>query len=154
MNSEEDGIVRGIRTAFIWICAVALLFSAGQSLAQKPEKAEDLYKAAIERYFNAYMKADLDVLLDALDPAGPMYPKPPAIEQLRQTAKGNALQGSATASEIKILEQSPQKARVAFKMFIRVDINSDGHFREETSHPTCELRRTGGKWRIFNCSHD
>jgi hypothetical protein len=125
---------------------------SGSPIAQTSPESEQLYKVAIERYFNAYIKADLDTLLDALDPAGPMYPKPPAIKQLRETVTSNALQGAATVREIKVIEQSSEKARVSVTMFMRVDVNRDGSFREETSHPTCELRLGEGKWRIFNCS--
>ena len=81
------------------------------SVAPTSPENEQLYKIAIERYFNAYIKADLDTLLDALDPTGPMYPKPPAIKQLRETASNNALQGAATVREIKVIEESPNNKR-------------------------------------------
>ena len=96
------------------------------------------------------MKADLDTLLDSLDPNGPMYPQPAAIKQLRSTASGNALQGSAVVKDLSVLEESPDKARVRVTLFMSVDIYSNGNFREETSHPTCELRLKDGKWRLFN----
>jgi hypothetical protein len=144
--------VRRIVSLLICILAVELLLLPDRLFAQTAPGTEQSYKVAIERYFNAYIKADLDTLLDALDPAGPMYPKPPAIKQLRETASNNALQGAATAKELQVIEQSAERARVSLTMFMRVDVNKDGHFREETSHPICELRLKEGKWRIFNCS--
>ena len=109
-----------------------------------------LYKAAIERYFNAYIQADTDTLLDSLDPDGPMYPQPAAIEQLRATASGNALQGEAVVKDITVVEESADKAQVEVTLYMRVDIYSNGNFREETSYPICELRLKDGKWRLFD----
>jgi hypothetical protein len=111
---------------------------------------EVLYKVAIERYFNSYIKADLDNLLDSLHPDGPMYPSPAAIEQLRATASSNALQGRAEVKDITVLEEGADRARVKVTLFMRVDVNGNGTFQEETSYPTCELRLKDGKWRLFN----
>ncbi len=108
------------------------------------------YVEAIERYFNAYMKADPDALLDSLDPDGPMYPSSSAIQQLRSTAKGNAVHGEATVKDASILSESSKKAVVKVSLFMRVDIYGDGNFREETSLTTCELRLSNGKWRLYN----
>ena len=109
-----------------------------------------LYKVAIERYFNAYIKADVDTLLDSLHPDGPMHPQPAAIKQLRATASGNALPEEAVVKDITVVEESADKAQVKVTLFMRVDINKNGSFQEETSHPICELRLKAGKWRLFN----
>ena len=109
-----------------------------------------VYKDAIERYFNAYMKADIDGLLASLHPEGPMYPEPAAIQQLRNTASGNALPGEAVVKQIEILEEGEAEARVRVSLLMRVDIGNSGNFREETSHLTCELRKHYEEWRLFN----
>ncbi len=114
--------------------------------------SKTVYKAIIERYFNAYMKADLDGLLASLHPGGPMYPKRAAIQQLRSTASGNALPGEAVVKSIEILEEGESKARVKATLFMRADIHKNGNFREETSHPTCELRKYDGQWRLFSAT--
>jgi hypothetical protein len=108
-----------------------------------------IYKVAIEHYFNAYIKADIDNLLDALHPDGPMYPQPAAINQLRSSANENALKGNAVAKDISIIEESIDKVRVKITLFMRVDVNNNGNFQEETAYPTCELRLKNGKWRLF-----
>jgi len=113
---------------------------------------ETVYKDVIESYSNAYMKADLAALLASLHPDGPMYPKPAAINQLRSSATGNALQGEAVVKTIDVLEQNDSRARVRVTLFMRADIYRHGNFREETSHPTCELRKHEGSWRLFNAT--
>lgn len=115
-----------------------------------PTDNTPLYKAAVERYFNAYIQADLDTLLDSLDPQGPMYPQPAAIEQLRASTSGNALQGEAVVKDLTVIEDSTDTARVNVTLYMRVDVNSNGNFQEETSAVICELRFKDGKWRLYN----
>ncbi len=75
-------------------------------------------------------------------------------EELYKTAieHYNALDGLATVKDITVLRQSTERADVQMTMFMRVDIDKDGRYREETSNLTCELHFRYDKWRIFNCS--
>lgn len=123
--------------------------AAPSATATTPDNSS-LYKAAIERYFNAYIQADVDTLLDALDPNGPLYPAPEAIAQLRATASTNALQGEAVVQDITIDEESADKALVTVTLYMRVDLQSDGNFQEDTGTISCDLRFIDGKWRIYN----
>jgi hypothetical protein len=153
IRSVPAEIASTIRCSIILLTvfAAAIPMPLSTALGQSGEN-DKTYKSAVERYFNAYMKADLDTLLDSLDPAGPMYPKPAAIAQLRATAAGNAVPGEAAVKQLTVVEPNNQKAIVKMTMVIRADLNRTGNYQTETSHPTCELRSNGGKWRIFNCS--
>jgi len=115
-----------------------------------PADNTPLYKAAVERYFNAYLQADLDSLLDSLDPQGPMYPQPAAIEQLRTSAGGNALQGEAVVKDLTVITDNTDTARVNVTISMRVDVNGNGNFQEETDVVICELRFKDGMWRLYN----
>jgi hypothetical protein len=148
------------RIVIIALAALIVLLSACAVKSASPSAApsatattpdnSSLYKAAIERYFNAYIQADVDTLLDALDPNGPLYPAPEAIAQLRATASTNALQGEAVVQDITIDEESADKALVTVTLYMRVDLQSDGNFQEDTGTISCELRFIDGKWRIYN----
>jgi hypothetical protein len=129
-------------------CAPGAVTSA-PSVSPTPD-LKAVYTAAIERYFNAYIQADLDALLDSMDPAGPLYPDAAAIEQLRATAGQNALEGEALVTALTVLEESADAASVQATLAIRVDVAGDGNFEEQTGNLTCELKFSDGKWRIYN----
>ncbi|OGN99771.1 MAG: hypothetical protein A2Y58_03950 [Chloroflexi bacterium RBG_13_51_52] len=109
-----------------------------------------LYKTALERYFNAYIQADLDALLDSLDPDGPLYPDPDDIQNLRDTAAGNSYEGKVVVSDISILEEGDGRARIKAKLYMAIDLYDNGQYQEQESYFIFELTLKGGKWRLNN----
>jgi hypothetical protein len=108
------------------------------------------YKTAIERYFNSYIQADVENLLDSMDPDGPLYPGPDAIEKLRSTAAGGAVPGSTEVTGISVIEESADSARVQATVFMRADLEGTGTFTEDTQDVVCELRLKDGTWRLYS----
>ena len=113
-----------------------------------------LYKIAIERYINAYIRADLDTVLDSLDPDGPMYPDPEEIQHLQDTAAESSLEGEASVTDLTILEESSNRARVRVTIFMRLDLYGEGNFEEDTSEVTIELTLKDGKWRLYDATEN
>jgi hypothetical protein len=126
--------------------------SGGTSSVQNDNNA--LYKAAIERYFNAYIKADLDTLLDSLDPEGLLYPEPETIQNLRDTAESSAVEGEAVVKDITVLEESSVKAKVKATVYMRIDMSGSGDFQEDTSDVTFDLSFKDGTWRLYNATNE
>jgi hypothetical protein len=129
----------------------ALVFTSCSSITgASAESNEELYKAAIERYYNSIFHYDVDALLDSLDPIGLIYPDAATIEELRATTNETALHGEALVKDLTILEESATRAKVKVTLFLSVDFDNNGEFDEETYYPTFELTFKDGIWRIFN----
>ncbi|OGN97087.1 MAG: hypothetical protein A2Y89_05885 [Chloroflexi bacterium RBG_13_51_18] len=138
----------------ITLCFIlfALVFTSCSTVTggSSENNDEELYAAAIERYFNSVLQADLDTFLDSLDPLGRLYPAPEAIEQLRESASESALPGEAYVEEITTVEESTSRAIVDVALFMRIDFDKNGEFYEETANLTFELTFKDGVWRIFD----
>jgi len=104
----------------------------------------------IEQYFYAYMKADVDSMLLALHPDGPMYPDDLAIKKLRETAAGNSVVGQTKITGIKIIENDQSSAQVKIQIFMKADVYGNGNFKEEKSTLVCEMKKLNGEWLLFN----
>jgi hypothetical protein len=113
-----------------------------------------LYETLLERYFNAYIKADLDTLLDCLDPDGPLYPEPEAIQNLRDSAAGSAVKGQADASDIDILDEGDGRARVKAEIFLSIDPNNNGEYVNQVSTFIFEFTVKNGKLRLFDATEE
>ena len=109
-----------------------------------------VYKATIERYMNAYIRADLDTVLDSLDPDGPMYPSPGEIQEFQDTAAESSLEGEASITDITILEESSDHARVQVTVYMKIDLYGGGNYEEDTTEGIFELTLKDGNWRIYN----
>jgi len=133
-----------------------LIFTSCSSSINLPTEEDDtlLYKDTIERYLNALIQADTDAFLDSLDPGGPLYPGPEAIEQLRDTASESALQGEAVVDNLSVIEKLTDRVQVRAEVFSRVDMYDTGDFEEETSYFTFELTFVNGKWLIYDFTVD
>ena len=130
---------------------MVLLFTSCSSITRGgSESNEELYKAAIERYFTSVIEADTDTFLDSIDPLSSIYPPPDAIADLRANWKDSAVPGEAVVQELTILEESATKAKVKVRLFLRVDLDENGEFDENTAFPTFELTFKDGIWRIFS----
>lgn len=110
---------------------------------------DELYKAAIERFYDALLKVDIDNFLDSLDPLGPLYPDAASIEELRAEAEKGAYAGEVVVKELTTLEESATRAKVKVTLFMSVDIDRSGKFYEETFSPTFDLTCKDGVWRVF-----
>jgi hypothetical protein len=131
------------------ILSVLIFTSCATITGQGPENNEGLYKAAIERYYNAVLQVDVDTFLDSLDPLGPLYPNDTYIKQLRDKAVNGAYPGEVAVKELTVLEESDTRAKVKVTLFIRVDVDRSGNFYEDTFTPTFDLTCKDGVWRIF-----
>lgn len=109
-----------------------------------------LYSAAIERYYDAYIHADVDELLDSLDKTSPAYPDDNTIEELRTTAADNVLAGTTTVTALNIDYEAAAAATVTASVTLQVDVAKDGNFIEQSGDITVELRLNEGVWRIYN----
>jgi len=141
------------RLILINLCFIlfALVFTSCSVVTGASGNDNDtLYKAAIERYFNSIIHADIEILLDSTDPLSYLYPGPDVIEELRATWKEYAAPGETVVKELTILEESATRALVKANLFIRADFENIGEFDEITSIQTIELTYKNGVWRIFN----
>ena len=130
-----------------------LVFTSCSTIAGgTPESNEELYKAAIERYYNSLLQLDIDSFLDSLDPRGPLYPDADTIDQMRAEADTSSLAGEVVVNELMILEESNNWVRVKAELFMSIDFSNSGEPFEETIYPTFELTLIDGKWRVFNGS--
>jgi hypothetical protein len=145
-------LVRLVLGLVVVVCLLCSCDSGAPANTQAGTATDNtaIYKAAIERYFNAYMQADVDTLLDSMDPDGPMYPAPDAIEQLRSTASGGAVPGTTEVTDISVIEESTDSARVQATVFVQADLDGTGTFTEETQEVIAELRLGDGTWRLYN----
>ena len=129
----------------------ALIFTSCSLITGASGNDNDtLYKAAIERYYNSIIQADIDVLLDSIDPLSSLYPSDDVIAQLRAVWKEYAVPGEAIVKELTTLEESATRALVKATIFARTDFDKNGEFEEETSNQIIELTYKNGTWRIFN----
>ena len=135
-----------------FILPVLVFTSCSTITGGTPESNEDLYKAAIERYYNSLLQLDVDDFLDSLDSRGPLYPDEATIEQMRDEAANSSLTGEVVVNELMILEESNNWVRVKAELFMSIDFSNSGEPFEETIYPTFELTLIDGKWRVFNGS--
>jgi predicted small secreted protein len=148
---KEPGLVKKLIIIISSFILLVLVFTSCSTITGGgTENNEELYKAAIERYYASILQADIDTFLDSIDPMGPMYPTPAEAEEFR--TKLNATPGEVTVKELNVLEESANKARVEVDLFMSIDFERDGEFYESTLHATFELALKGGTWRIFNGS--
>jgi len=135
---------------------LALIFASCSSITGGAvESNEELYKAAIERYYVAVINYDVDTVLDCLDPLGPAYPDAASIDQLRADAiDKTSPAGEVIVKKLVTLEESGSRATVKVTLFMNVDFDNNGEFFEQTYYPTFELTFKDGLWRIFNASVD
>ncbi len=131
--------------------SLAMIFTSCSSITGGPSgNTKELYKAAIERYYNSVIQADTDTFLDSIDPLSSLYPPPDVIETLRTNWEDSAALGEAVVQELTIIEESAARAKVKAKVLLRVDLEQDGEFNEDTIFPTFELTFKDGTWRIFS----
>lgn len=143
--------MKKISAVVLSLTLMVLLFTSCSSITGGgPGNNEELYKAAVERYYNSIIKLDIDTFLDSLDPLGPLYPDSSTIEQLRDEAAKNTPDGKAEVKETTIIEESGTRATVKVALFLSIDFAGDGEFVEETFYPTFDLTLKDGVWRVFN----
>lgn len=141
-------------TAILGLILLASVFSSCSSDSGIKSDNTALYKNAIERYLYAYIKADLDTLLDSMDADGPLYPSPDVIENLRNTAESSAMEGEVIVKELTVLEESPNKTKVKASVYIRLDTSGNGDWQEDTRDTTFELTFKNGAWRLYDATEE
>jgi len=143
--------VKNLFSITLGLVLLTLIFTSCSLITgASTESNEELYKAAIERYFNSIIQADTDSLLDSTDPLSYLYPSADVIEELRAEWKEYAAPGEAIVKELTTLEESATRATVKANLFIRADFDKNGEFDEITSNQTIELTYKNGVWRIFD----
>jgi hypothetical protein len=133
---------------------LASVFSSCSSDSGTKSSNAELYKNAIERYLKAYIKADLDTLLDSLDADGPLYPSPDTIENLRNTANGSAVEGEVIVKELTVLEESSAKAKVKATVYMHLDMSGNGDWQEDTRDVIFDLTLKNGTWRLYDATEE
>ena len=141
-------------TVILGLILLVSIFSSCSTDSGIENSNTALYKTAIERYLNAYIKADLDTMLDSMDADGPLYPSPDAIENLRNTAEGSAIEGEIIVKELTVLEESSTKAKVKASIYMRLDISGNGDWQEDTSDTTLDLTLKNGTWRLYDVTEE
>ena len=116
---------------------------------QEPLSADDHeIRAAIESYYNAFLNADVDALVDALHPEGPMYPAPTMIDELRATADETTLDGTATIKDYRVIASRENEATVWVAMSISADLAGDGRLSRDEQTALCDMRKLEGHWKL------
>jgi hypothetical protein len=130
----------------ITLCFVFIISGCTSSASD----ASAPYKEVIEQHLNALIQADTDAYLGSLDPNGPFYPGPEAIQELRDTESESAFNGEARVEKLSVIEESTNRAQVRATIFTRFDLLDTGEFKENTSDFLFELTLVDGKWLIYS----
>jgi hypothetical protein len=137
-----------ITLCFVFIISGCISCSSGTS------DASALYKEVIEQHLNALIQSDTDAYLSSLDPNGPFYPGPEAIQELRDTESEVTLIGEASVENLSVIEESANRAQVRATIFTRFDLHNTGEFTENTADFLFELTLVNGKWLIYSYTPD
>jgi hypothetical protein len=111
------------------------------------------YRAAIERYFAAYLDTNVDTTLASLDTDSPMYPSEEEIESARST-EDVVIKGEITVNNMVVVTENPTKATVKADIYRHVDIGETGNWAEDTSKLIFDLTYKNGAWRIYDINED
>jgi len=122
---------------------------AAATAAPVPADPGEQFRLTVETYFNCYMHAELDPMLGTLHPDGPMYPEKWALDQLRTSAASGAVSGSARVFDVRVTDISATSATASMKVEMRVDVQKNGNYQQQTSPIVVQMRKHDGQWRIW-----
>jgi len=138
------------RVVAVNLCLMMLIpvFTACSSNngASNSQNTSEIYKTTIDEYYQAYVNADIDGMLNILDPAGPLYPAKSTIQQWRDNPDAYKVDGEIRVDSLAIISENISRAKVQVVLYMHA-----GSY-ENSINSTFELSFKDGAWLIFDAT--
>ncbi len=141
--------MKKIITVVLSLILLTGIFSVACSSGSGGGANTNAYKAAIDRYFQAYLDTDVDATLESMDTDSPLYPSAETIEAAR-SSEDVVIKGEITVNNLVVVTESLTQATVKADIYRHVDIGETGNWEEDTTNLVFDLTYKNGAWRIYN----